>query len=106
MVVGCWLEVVQVAEVGGVGVAEPERLIRVTIVDTVAFLILEESDEVILNDWVLGDSGSVGASSFETDCVTEGEHILKLLVLKGVFVDVHHAVSISEASLSNQRVWL
>jgi len=40
-----WLEVVQVAEVGGVAVTEPERLVRVAIVNTVAFLALHETDQ-------------------------------------------------------------
>lgn len=50
----CWLVVVKVLEVRSIGVAEKEGHESVTIVDSVNFFSLQESKNVILNDWVLG----------------------------------------------------
>lgn len=50
----CWLVVVKVLEVRSIGVAEKEGHESVTIVDSVDLFSLQESKNVILNDWVLG----------------------------------------------------
>lgn len=94
-------EVVQVGEVGCLAITEEERLVRVAVVHTVEVFTLQETDQVVLNNRVLSDSSVVGAGGFEADSVTEREDILELVVLESVFVDVHHAVLVTEAGLSD-----
>jgi hypothetical protein len=101
-----WLEVVSVRELGRVRVSQPQVLLRETVVNTVAVLAVQEAEHVVLDHWVLGNSGVVGTGGLETDSVTEGEHVLELVVLQGVLVDVHHAVGITETGLSNDWGWL
>jgi len=102
----CWLEIVLVNEVSCVGATQPQLLLGVTVIDTVELLSLHEANHIVLHNWVLGHGGIMGTCGVETNCVTHGEHILELVVLKGVFVDVHHAVGITKTTLSNDWLWL
>ncbi len=52
----CRLVVVQVLEVGGVRVAKEEGHKSVPVVDSVNFLTLQEAENVVLNNRVLGHS--------------------------------------------------
>jgi hypothetical protein len=101
VVEGSRFEVVQVREVGCLTVTEEERLVRVAVIHTVEFFALEETDQVVLNNWVLSDGCVVGTGGFEADSVTEREDILELVVLESVLVHVHQAFLVTKAGLSD-----
>ena len=91
-----WLVVVFVSEARGVSHSHHEWHVGVTIVDCVAFLAVEELEQVVLDDWVLVLSADIGSGGVSSDSVTEGKDVLVLLVLKGVFVDPDFTLMLSK----------
>ena len=89
------LEVVQVRETSTVRSTEIGRHVLVTIVDSVALLTLEELENVILNDRVLADGTSVGSGGLARDAVTNGEDILKAVMLESVAVNIDHTLAVA-----------
>ena len=75
MVLGSWLVVPGVLEVGSVGVGHVEWHVGISIIDTVQFLTVEELAEVVLNDWALSKSGVHGSSGLSLDGITPSEDV-------------------------------
>jgi hypothetical protein len=106
VILGSGLEVVLVLEAGGVSVSEEEGHEGVTIIDTVDLVALEELEDVVLNDGVLGGSGTLGTGGLETDGITESENVVVLLVLESVLVNIEKTLAVCEVGILDPLVGL
>lgn len=86
-------------EANHVRVRKEEGHVGVAIIDTVEGLTLHELSKVVLDDGALGHGGVLSTGGLAGDAVTEGEHVLELLVLESVGVHVDESSGVSEASL-------
>ena len=77
VVSGGGLVVPGVLEGSGVRVRQVEWHVRVSIVDTVQFFALHESEEVVLDNWALSIGGMLGSSGLSLDGITEGKDVLE-----------------------------
>jgi len=96
MVSRCGLEVVQVRESSAVRVTEVHGHVRESIVDGVAVSSTEVAQNVVFHNGRLSHSSSVGTGSLSTDAISEGEDVLVVLVLHGVFVNINTTVRITK----------
>ena len=103
---GCGREIVQVGESSGVGGAQPEGHVGVSVVNGVALFALHEAQNVVLHDWVLLDGSRVGTGGLSADAVPDREDILELVVLKGVAVNIDLAVSVADTGVKEELVLL
>ena len=103
---GSWLVVPKVRHADHVRVGKQQRHVRVAIVDAVQLLAVQELSQVVLYNWVLGDSSVLGSSGLTGNTVTKGEDVLKSLVLQGVRVHIDEASGISDTSLNQFRMRL
>ena len=94
---GCRLEIMQVGETSAIGVAHPEWHVLVAVIDSVALFALKEAQHVVLDDGMLMDRARVRACRLSTDAVTDSKDIFELVVLKGVAVDIDHAIPVTDA---------
>ena len=99
VVLGRGLEVVQMLEVGRVGVTQDQGHVRVAIVDRVGLLTGGKAQKVVFEDRVLVVASSLRARSLPVTGVTHGKDVLVNVVLKGVLVHVKHSACIGEAAL-------
>ena len=76
---------------------EDERHECVAVIDSVQIFTLHKLLNVVLNDWSLVDSGCLRPSCIDSNAVSEGENVLKSLVLKGVRVNVDYALMVGNA---------
>jgi len=90
------LEIVQVFELGRVALSEQKWHVNISIIDSVHFLAIKEAEDVVLDDRVLGLGCCHRPGGWEADSVTKRENVLKLLVLKCVFVDIDHAFVVGQ----------
>jgi hypothetical protein len=72
---------VQVLEVRGVRVAKKEWHESVSIVDSVNFLTLQETKNVVLNDWILCHCGRMSSGRVKANCIAESKDVVVGLVL-------------------------
>lgn len=106
VVLGCGLKVVLVLEAGGVSVSEEERHESVTIIHTIDLVTLKVLEHVVLDDGVLGGSGTLGTGGLETNGITETEDVVVLLVLESVLVDIDEAFTVCKIGILNPLVGL
>jgi hypothetical protein len=106
VVLGCGLVVVQVLEAGCVSVSEEEGHERVAVIDSVDLLTLEELENVVLYDGVLGSGSTLSTGGLETDGVSKGEDVVIGVVLKSVLVDIDQTFAVTETSILNPLVSL
>lgn len=106
VVLGCSLVVMQVLEAGCVSVSEEEGHESVAIIDSVDLLTLEELENVVLHDRVLGSSGTLSTGGLETDGVTKGEDVVEGVVLKSVLIDIDETFAVSKTGILNPLVSL
>lgn len=69
-------------------------------------MAVQELSQVVLYNWVLGDSSVLGSSGLTGNAVTKGEDVLKSLVLQGVRVYIDEASRISDTSIDQFRMRL
>lgn len=94
MVVGVWFKVVEVREGSSMGVAHKKWEVRVTIINTVAFLTVHESHNVVFHYWALSHSGGGGSGDVASDSISESKDVFKSLVLEGKWVDINQTIRI------------
>ena len=94
---GSWLEVVEVLKVRSLRVTEDEGHECVAVIDGIQIFSLHELLNVVFNDGSLVDSSCLSPSCIDANAVSEGENVLKSLVLKGVGVNVNNTLVISNA---------
>lgn len=94
----CGLEVVQVREGGRVGVTEEKGHELVSIINSVQFLSIKILLDIVLDNWVLGNSSLLSSSGIKSNSISERENILKLFMLKSIFIDINSSISFSNSS--------
>lgn len=81
VVLGSWFIVPQVLKLSLVGMGKIEWEVGISIIDSVQFFSLQEIVEIMFHNWILSHSSDLSSSSFSFDAISEGEDILKSLVL-------------------------
>ena len=80
--------------------------IRVSIINTINFLSVHESKNVVFDNWALSHSCCHRSSNVSSNGITESEDILKSLVLKGVWVNINQTIRSSNSSINEILPWL
>lgn len=104
VVLGGRLEVMEMREASTVRSTKIGRHVLVSIIDSVAFLTLEVLKNVMLYDGVLMDGASVGTGGLAGDAVTNGEDVLKTVMLEGVAVNIDHALVVANTGVKEELV--
>ena len=102
----CWLEIVSMGESGHLASSKVKNLLRESIPNSIGLLSLNESKNIILDNWALRLDSSLSSGQVSSNAVTKGEDVLILLVLKSVLVDINHASIVGDPGIDQPLVRL
>jgi len=106
VIVGCGFEVVEMSKGGSVGMAHEKWEVRISIIDSITFLSVHESENVVFDDWALGHGGSHRSSNVSSDGITESKDVFESFVLKGMWVYINQTIGISDTAVDEVLPWL
>lgn len=98
------LVVVEMREASTVRSTKIGRHVLVAIVDSVTLLTMEVLENVMLYDGVLVDGASVGTGGLARDAVTDGEDVLKAVMLESVAVNIDHTLRVAHTRVEEELV--
>jgi hypothetical protein len=78
-------------------VAQVEWHECVSVIDGIQFLSFHELLQVVLDNWALVDSCSLGSSGVNTDAISKGKDVFESLVLESVRVDINNSFTVGNA---------
>jgi hypothetical protein len=84
----------------------PQGEVSVAVVHSVAIFALQEAQNVVLDNWVLGNCCVLCAGRIASNAIAESKDVLVFLVLKSVPVHINKPVLIAETRFSNNGLWL
>jgi len=79
--------------------------VRISIIDSITFLSVHESENVVFDDWALGHGGSHGSSDISSDSITESKDVFESFVLKGMWVYINQTIGISDTAVDEVLPW-
>jgi hypothetical protein len=97
--------VMKMRERSGMRVAHEEWEIRISIIDSVDFLSIHESKNVVFNYWALSHGGSHRSSDVSSDSISKSKNVFESFVLEGVWVDINQTISISNSAIDEILPW-
>ena len=103
---GMGLIIMKMRERSGVGVAHEHWEVRISIIDSIHFLSVHESENVVFNNWALGHGGSHGSGDVTSDGISESKDVFESFVLEGVWVDINQTIGISDSTVDEVLPWL
>jgi len=79
--------------------------VRISIIDSITFLSVHESENVVFDDWALGHGGSHRSSNVSSDGITESKDVFESFMLKGMWVYINQTIGISDTAVDEVLPW-
>ena len=105
MVVSVSFKVVKMSEWGSVRVAHVKWEIRISIIDSINFLSIHESKNIVFDNWGLGHCWSHSSSDVSSNGISESKDVFESLVLKGIWVNIDQTIGISNTTIDEVLPW-
>jgi hypothetical protein len=87
------------------GVTHIKWEIRISVINSINFLSIHKSENVVFDNWTLGLSRCLRSSDVSSDGISESKDILKSLVLKGIWVYINQTIGISNSAVDKILPW-
>jgi hypothetical protein len=97
MVHGMGLIVMIVLETRCVVISQVEWHEGVAIIYPIKFSTFQKGFNIMLNDWILSNSSSLGSSCVHTNAISKSKDVFKSLMLESVWVNVNYSFLVGNA---------